>query len=450
MSLTAVPRYDADQVTERGGHAVVLGAGMAGLLAARVLADSFATVTVIERDRVPDEPVVRDGVPQGEHAHLLLEAGRLVLEDLFPGYCEDIVRAGAVIVDASTDFHHYTEGDFLADGPELIPTYSATRPLFEHVAREHVLAGDAIELRDGCSFVDYRFDESDTAVVGVTVRTGGGATEDVSANLVVDATGRTSRTPELLTTRGYPQPSTDEVRVDMGYGTVLLERPPDQRHVVFVEATPPRRRGAVAFPVENGRRLVTLFGFHGDHPPTDADGLTAFAASLPVPHLARFFEEHSWVSDGVVGYRFPSNLRRHYSALDRFPDGLLVVGDAICSFNPVYGQGMTVAGLEALVLHHALAEGGRDGLALRFFERSETVVDVAWNTAVGGDFQFPQTEGRKPRGTDFTNWYLSRLVRRAHDDGELRDTFYRVLGMEEHPRSLLHPRVALRVFSPFG
>lgn len=448
MTLATVPRYDDGRISAVGEHAVVVGGSMAGLLTARVLADGFRSVTIIEKDPLPDEPVARTGVPQGRHAHLLLEAGRATLEDLFPGYGEELIAAGGLVVDASTDLHHYTEGDFLADGPTRIPLYTATRPLFEQIVRHRILEHDNIEVQTGCQFVDYLFDETETVVEGVVVRTDETANAELTGELVVDATGRASRTPGLLEERGYVKPTVDEVRVDVAYSTALIEGPRDERQIVFIEPSPDRQRGGVAFPVENGRRLVTIAGLHGTSPPTDVQGLTEFAATLPIPHMKRFLEKHALVTNEIEQYPFPSNRRRRYEDLDQFPDGLIVIGDAICSFNPIYGQGMTAAALEALVLHHVLSDGEWDEIGSRFFDRVAPVVDTTWNTAVGGDFEFPQTTGPKPRGTDLFNWYLARLVRKAHTDGELRDTFYRVLGMEKPPASLLRPQVVWKVLKP--
>ena len=448
MALATIPRYDPGQITQRGDHAVVIGASMAGLLASRVVADGFQTVTLVEKDSLPDEPTVRNGVPQGRHSHLLLDAGRVTLEDLFPGYGEDLVAAGGLVPDASKDLHHYTEGDFLATGSEYLPLYTATRPLFEQLVRDRVVEHDSIELREACQFIDYRFDAGETAVEGVEVRESGAATSDLDADLVVDATGRQSRTPAQLEVHGYAKPPLDEVEVDVGYSTVMLERPTDQREIVFVEASAERQRGAITFPVEDGRRIVTLLGFHGDYPPGDMGALVDFAASLPVEYFERLLDTRRRVSDGIERARFPAHRRHRYETLDRFPDGLVVIGDAICSFNPVYGQGMTVAALEALTLHHVLFSGTHDDLAQRFFDDATTAIDTAWNIAVGSDFEYPQTTGPKPRGTRFFNWYLAQLLQTAHADGTLRDAFYRVLGMEKRPTSLLHPSVAWRVFAP--
>jgi 2-polyprenyl-6-methoxyphenol hydroxylase-like FAD-dependent oxidoreductase len=218
--------------------------------------------------------------------------------------------------------------------------------------------------------------------------------------------------------------------------------------MIFVAPSPPRFRGGATFPIEDSRRRVTLFGLHGDHPPTDPDGLTEFAASLPIPHFERLLDTQPWVTEEINHYPFPANIRRHYEDFDRFPDGLLVIGDALASFNPIYGQGMSVAALEAVVLHHTLADGSRENLAFRFFDRTEEIIDTAWTLAVSGDFAFSQTEGPKPRGTDVINSYLSRLRQKAHNDEVLRDVFGRVLMMERPPMTLFHPRIMWRVMKP--
>lgn len=446
MTLATVPRYADRQKPGRGGHAVVVGASMAGLLAARVLADEFDEVTVIDRDSLPDEPVARRGVPQARHLHILLKAAQATLEDLFPGYGEELISAGGIVIDGARDVNFYTEGDFLADGPRRIPLYCATRPLYEQIVRRRVADLPGVHLRSNCQFNGYLVDEGATTVEGVVMTHQ--ETEELAADLVVDATGRTSRTPAWLEQHGYRPPAVEEVNVDLAYSTVLVERPADDRRAFVVTASPPYTRGGAAHTVEGDRWLVTLFGLHGDHPPTDPEGFAAFAAGLPTSELKRLLDEHTQVSEEITHYPFPANRRYRYEQLERFPGGLVVVGDAIASFNPIYAQGMSVAALEALVLHHVFGAGGREDLARRFFERAAGITDVAWKMAVGADFQFPQTTGPKPRGTDVMNRYLSRLTRKAHTNGTLSEAFFRVLMMERSPNSLLRPDVVLRVLGP--
>ncbi|MFC3477302.1 NAD(P)/FAD-dependent oxidoreductase [Halobacterium litoreum] len=446
MTLASVPRYDPDAAARVGDHAVVVGGSVAGLLAARVLADAFDRVTVVDRDAFPDDPVARDGVPQARQPHVLLEAGRATLEDLFPGYGEDVVAAGGLMLDWTTDLVHYERGGFLASGASPETLYAASRPLFEHAIRARVAARDDVTLEGDCAFLGYRADGD--RIAGVDVRRGDGARASVDADLVVDATGRASKTPRWLADNGYPTPPEDTVDVDVTYATTVVERPTDDRRVLFSPPTPPRTRGGGAFPVEGDRWLVTMQGVHGDDPPTDRDGFVEFADSLPVPQVARVLREQAWVTDDIASYPFPSNRRRRYETLDDFPEGLLVVGDAVASFNPVYGQGMSVAALEAVCLHRALADGGRENLAARFFDRATAAVDPAWLLATSSDLARPQTDGSLALHERAFDRYVARLVERAHDDGVLATAYGRVLTMERSPTSLLRPRLAARTLLP--
>ena len=447
MTLATVSRYKPDRISELGDRAVVIGGSVAGLLAARVLTDGFERVTIIERDPLPEDPTARRGVPQGRHVHALETAGRQTFEDLFPGYGEELLSAGGLIIDLMSDFYHYERGDFLADGSKRLTMYNATRPLIEHLLRQRVMAIDGVELRTETQFVDYLTDESDIGIAGVTVRDEGGET-DIPAELVVDASGRTSTTPSWLDDHGFAAPEVEEVQIDVVYSTAIIERPPDDRRTFFVPHEPGRTRGVGMFSIEDGRWQATLFGVHGDHPPTERNAFIEFAESLPIAEIGQLLRTQPWVSKEITHYPFPTNRRLRYEHLSRFPDDFVVLGDALCSFNPIYGQGMSVAALESLQLHHTLAHGGREDIGIRFFENVTDIVDSPWSIAVGGDFEFSETTGPKPRGTDFINWYLGQLIRAAHSDGALREALVRVFMLEQPPESLFRPGVMWRVFKP--
>jgi flavin-dependent dehydrogenase len=315
------------------------------------------------------------------------------------------------------------------------------------VVRRHLATVEGVELRGGCTFIDYRHDDRQNAVEGVQVRDGSGEMTTLEADLVVDATGRTSRTPTWLAEHGYPDPPLDEVRIDLQYGTVQVRRPHDEHRTVLLPASYPNRRGGILVPIEGDRWLVNLHGFHGDHPPGDIEGFRRFADGLAAPVLADLLDDASVASESVDRHPIPSSRRYRYEDLDRFPEGLLVVGDALASFNPIYAQGMTVAAFEALVLHHALADGV-DDLATRFFGAAASVVDTAWSLGVGPDFEFPETDGPRPSGGRIAGWYVSRLRRRARSDPVLTEALTRVIHFERPPSSLFHPRVMWRVLSP--
>lgn len=420
---------------------------MAGLLATRVLVDRFETVTLVEKDTLPDDAVLRPGTPQARHIHAMQKAGQATLEDLFPGYSEEVTEAGGLVLDFASDFTIYQKGGMLASPSTRVPTYNASRPVFEQITRRRVAGHDGVTIRDECHFRDFLVDDGASTVEGVTVRTADGE-RDIDAELVVDATGRTSRTPVWLENNGYTPPPRDEVSIDLSYSTVVLERPTDTRQAILVLPDFPRTRGAAVFPIENGRWLMTLAGMHGDHPPTDPNGFVEYAESIPIADVSRLLDEHALISEDIYQYPFPSSVRRRYEDLNRFPDGLIVIGDAIASLNPIYGQGMSMAALEAVQLHHTLATANHGELAPRFFERVARVVDDAWSLAVDSDFEFPQTTGPKPSGTDLANRYVGRLLRKAHTDGRLAEAFIRVVIMENRPTSLFHPSTIWGVVKP--
>jgi len=444
MTLATIPEYNPEQTQRLGDRAIVAGGSMAGLVTARVLSDYFGSVMVIEADEYPDDPVPRRGVPQGTQVHALQESGRATLEALFEGYTDDLLAAGGVEMDSASDLLLYSQSGFLADGTEQIPGYTATRPLVEDVTRRRLEAVEGVEFRTGCRVVDYSCDGS--TVDGVVLRDGPGETTHLPAEFVVDATGRTSVTPDWLERNGYAAPPVEKVDIDVGYSTVTVERSLDEEWGVLATAEAPRTRGGVAFPVEDDCWQLNFHGVHGDHPPGDVDGLVEFASTLPVPHLERLLRERRVMSE-VSQYPFPSSRRQYYERLDDFPEGFAVVGDAIASFNPVYGQGMSVAALDALELHHALA-AGLAGIGPRFFERASDVVDTVWSLAVGADAQFAQTTASVSPVNDLFARYLARFTRRSHSDPALRSAYMRVLSMEQPPQALLRPGLLARVLTP--
>ncbi len=449
MTLDSITRYDPDQLSQREGHGLVVGASMAGLLAARVLADAFETVTVVEKDRLPTDATIRPGVPQSQHIHVLQKAGQEMLDDLFPGYTQELTDAGGLEIDAAVDFDVYIEGGFLAKGPVHMPMYCASRPLFEYIARKRVAALENVTIRESCQFVGLVTSDDMSTVEGVTVRTDGD-THDIEADLVVDATGRTSRTPTWLEDHGYASPPTDLVTTGVAYSTAILERKASDHRALVVFPTPPNRRGCATFPIEGDKRVLTLAGYHGDHAPTDPEKFCDFADSLPISDVREILSEHEFLSEDIAFYPIPSNRRRRYEELEEFPDGLVVVGDAIASFNPIYGQGMSVAALQAVQLHHTLATDASNAIALQFFAAAGRIVDEAWKMSTGADFKYPETSGPRPFGTGITNRYLSRLIRKAHTDWRLAEAFGRVGFMETGGLSLFKPMIAWRVLKPGG
>jgi 2-polyprenyl-6-methoxyphenol hydroxylase-like FAD-dependent oxidoreductase len=451
-------------------HAIVIGGSMAGLLTARVLSQHFKYVTIIERDPLRNAPEARKGQPQVRHAHGLLAQGLKVITRYFPDLPEALRAEGATVRDMGLAMRWFTHGGYRQRCELGIAGVLMSRPLLEWLIRQRVTALSNVMVLDGCS-VQGLMTDGKTRVTGVRLErrtllqargsdwwreflgvvpgqdTGG---EVLRSDLVVDASGRGSSVARWLSALGYPKPEESVIRVNVGYATRLYRRNPAEAGASdWVMVTPnasKERRGAGAFPIEGERWIVSLGGWHGDHPPTDEVGFLEYAKSLPAPDIYRIVSQNEPLGD-ITSHTFPSNLRRHYEKLPRFPDGLLVLGDAVCSFNPLYGQGMTSAALQAATLDTLLHErrGQLAGLARPYFEAIAKVIETPWQLAVGEDLQFPETEGSRALGAGLMNRYLARLNRASHHDPVVCRAFLEVMNLITPPARLLQPGVAFRV-----
>jgi 2-polyprenyl-6-methoxyphenol hydroxylase-like FAD-dependent oxidoreductase len=432
-----------------GEHAVVLGASMAGLTAARVLADAYQRVTVLERDALPPAAAHRKGVPQSRHAHALLDAGRVALEELFPGLTEELVANGALTGDTQLEARWYPHGPRLCPGPSDLQALAVSRPLLEAYVRERVRALPNVRVVDRCDATGLVGTPDGRQVCGVRAlrRADGSAEEVLEADLVVDATGRGSRSPAWLEELGYARPAEEEVRIGVAYASRVYRRRRDHLdgdRAVVLAATPDRPRGAAMLSMEGDRWMVTLFGYLGQRQPTDPDGFVAFAAGLPVPDVFAVISDAEPLGE-VLPARYPASVRRRYERLRRFPGGYLVTGDAVCGFNPVYGQGMSVAALEALALRECLRASPATGLATRFFAKVARIVDIPWGIVVGSDLRFPGVQGARTAKIRLVNAYLARFHVAAAADPVLGRAFLRVVNLMDRPEGLLRPAIALRV-----
>jgi 2-polyprenyl-6-methoxyphenol hydroxylase-like FAD-dependent oxidoreductase len=432
-----------------GNHAVVIGGSIAGLVSTRVLSNYFARVTVIERDHLPEGSTPRKGVPQDKQAHGILAAGMRTLERLFPGFEADLVAAGGLLADQGLDFiwHHFDTYKLRFDAD--LSSILLSRPLIETTLRRRVLALPNVSILEQGSVSELIHDAASGRVLGVRVARHDRdevSVEEITAELVVDGSGRGSKTPQWLEKLGYGAPEESSIKVNLAYASRLYHRgPSDFKAIVTAEAPPFGKRGGALMALEDDQWICTLFGYSGDHPPLDEAGFNEFARSLPAPEVYNTIQKAEPLSDIAV-YKFPANLRRHYEKMARFPQGYLVLGDALCSFNPIYGQGMSVSILEAEALAATLAEQPNlDNLASHFYQKASPVVDVPWTLASGADLGFAHIEGRRSLPVKLINAYMARVHQATAVDPVVAQAFFNVANLVEFPPVLFKPKLIWRV-----
>lgn len=426
-----------------GKRAVVIGGSVAGMAAARVLVNHYNEVIVIERDKLPDGPEHRKGVPQARHIHALLLRGKHVLEGIFPGLFADLVENGAVAADTAADLLWHHCGVYKKRFQSGLETYFMSRPFLEWKVRQHLLKRSNVQIQDGTEVTRLTHDRINGRVLGVELESG----QQLTADLVVDASGRGSRVPLWLQGLGYPTVQADEVKINIRYASRayrMPERLPDWKATILTSDSP-RPRSGLILPMEGNRWIVGLQGYFGDQPPTDEAGFLEFARSLPTPDLYEAIREAEPLSEAVPG-GLPSHLWRRYEQMARFPEGLIALGDAVCSINPVFASGMSLAAVGAETLAGCLKQGGPD-LSRRFQRALAKALDGAWQGATGDDLKFPETEGKRAPGLGFINWYARRIARASAHDQDTALRFIKLMHLLEGPGVLFAPRTVLKALT---
>lgn len=431
-----------------GKRVVIIGGSMAGLLAAAAVAPFFGRVIVIERDAQREAVAPRKGVPQGAHVHGFLAAGRIALEQLLPGIVDDVVAQGGAVGDMLQDALFYVGKDTrFVSGESGIAGLVASRPLLEHVVAGRVAALRQVELRHGMSVLGLVFNSDGNRVVGVTCRGGdaGDAPQTLAADLVIDASGRGSRSRHWLQQAGFPLPKQDTLEVNITYSSCWFQRREPHGagvRAVFVapDAANPVPSGMME---QEGERWIVSCGSYGDA-----------AAPVTLAAFRDYIRRHSAPEiDAVISqaeaigapqrFKYPASVRNRYEKLSRFPAGYLVTGDALCSFNPVYGQGMTIAAQQALALRECLAVGGKR-IWPAFFKRAARVVADPWEFAIASDLALPCVAGKRPAGFALMQRYVERVMQAASRDMSVARAVLRVVHMLDRPSALLAPRLVLR------
>jgi flavin-dependent dehydrogenase len=422
---------------------VVIGGSIAGLLAARALSETFSSVTVLDRDAMPTEPVHRKGVPQGRHTHGLLAKGFEVIEDLLPGFGADLLARGALTSDLQRDVIWYNDGRQLRRAASSITGLLASRPLIESYVRARVVALPRVRIlarTEALGLLEQR-----GRITGVLVA-GPDGPVSLDAGVVVDATGRSNRGPSWLAELGYPAVPEDVVRAGLVYSTREYRRVPGAQDFTGIISAhyPDNPIGTGTAATEGDRWLVTLVGMNGDAPPDTPDGFEDFTARLDGPELHRLVTTAEPLTEPLL-FRIGPSIRRRYERCGRLPEGFVAVGDSLACFNPAYGQGMTAAAMAADWLRTCL-HAGTANLTRRYFTGVTRIVDVPWDITVGADLRFPEVAGRRTGKVKLLNAYLSRLHRAAQTDAVVGETFLKVANFLIRPERLVSPGMLLRVW----
>lgn len=435
-----------------GKHAVVLGSSIAGLLAGRILSEHFERVTIVERDALKDTPEARKGAPQSRHTHVLLAKGATILAQLFPGFFEEIVESGSICAEmADACWFHF--GHWKVRARTGVPAYLQSRELLEWKVRQRVKALENVEFLDQRSAVNYLTTPDRSRITGLRLRRLGGETETEEslegADLVVDASGRGSQAPRWLEQLGYARVEETLIKVDLGYTSRTFQRSPDSNRdwkIMAIYPKPPEQRAfGYLSPIENDRWIVSLGGWLNEHAPMDDAGFLDFARRLPRPDIYETIKDAQPLSPLVV-HKFPGSQRRHFNRMERFPEGLVVMGDALCSISPVYGQGMTIAALEAMMLDESLSQHGRDA-AQHYRRKVDSVLELPWRMGTGEDLRYPEATGPRPAGLGLQHWYANKINELAAHDPSVVQGFVKVMHMLDSPAVLATPSILLRVLT---
>jgi 2-polyprenyl-6-methoxyphenol hydroxylase-like FAD-dependent oxidoreductase len=437
-------------MSQRRESAVVCGASMAGLLAATVLSDFYESVTLVERDVLPTEPIQRRGVSQGHHLHALMSRGSRALKELLPGLFDELLAAGAGLIDGSdASVAHLRVGNHVLaksgqfTSPNRIEIHLASRPLLEGHVRRRVRALDNVKVLDGHEVVEPTVDHAgDTTGVRVA-DCATGEEHRLDADLVVIATGRSARTPAFLESHGYGRPAEQRYTVNLNYTSQFFKIPAGLLHekTVLVAPTPERRTGAGLLAYENS----TLIGIAGEKLPSDRPGFMASAADLLPPHITAALRAAEPLGS-VTAQHYRESVWRRYDTMSRFPKRFLVIGDAVCSFNPVYGQGMTSAALQAVALRDTL-KMGTDDVARHYFRATTKKLRPIWQSNRFNDFVAIPADDWRSLPKRLLNWLQDKWMAVAANDIVLTETFVRTIHMVEPASRLMHPAILMRVIN---
>ena len=434
-----------------GERAIVVGGGIAGLSAARAVSDRFREVVILDRDELPDGVIPRPGVPQGKHPHGLLAGGLKALEELFPAFGDELRKVGAVPVNRGLDVLYEIPG--LDPWPRINidhPTYALTRPLLELTLRQRVARVSNIKVRGGCRVVNIIADAGTGAATDICYHTSQGKLETLRSDLIIDASGNGSVTLEFLKASRRRSPEEESIGINMHYSSGLFDRVDigDNYKIAYtLPDAPEESRGGLLMPAENGTYQLVLIGRGEEIPPIKESEFRSYARTLRTPTIFNAIKNAKLLTE-IAPNSFHQSRWRHFAQVTDFPRGLLPIGDAICRFNPVYGQGMSVAARQASLLFDLLGRSNSDllsTLAPDFLTKAEDLVADPWAMSAVPDFVYPETTGVRPKNLEERLNFQKGLGRLAVRDASVLELLLDVRNLLKPLDALNDPLIVSRV-----
>ncbi len=418
---------------------VVVGGGVAGLLAAQAMASFSAEVVVLEAGPEPTPGHPQKGTPQGHHIHVLLARGQDDMEALVPGFLDALQKRGVPREDAGECFRWWNKHVWMLNHPSGVHYMPMSRPTLKATLRECIAPSPKIHIRWETKVAGLVTNMG--RVSGVRLCDG----EQVSADLVIDAAGRGSTGDRWLSEAGFVVPKRAEIKVGLSYVSCRYSGIELDCSCLAVHGSDGRL--AALMPVENGEWIVTLGGYHDVAP--KASDFDDFVYALEQPDVANALRQATRVSP-VRTFRVKRIRRRLFEDVRRHATGFVSLGDSLCTFDPVYGQGMTVAAAQVLALRALVASGvSAKDLPGRFYAEATKILDPAWLLGAAEAFRSPLTEGDRPRGL----WAVQRLfdvmLKGVGTHAATQRAVLEVMHMRRGAEALMQPAIVKRALKTF-
>ncbi|MDA2272619.1 glutamate synthase [Bacillus thuringiensis] len=430
--------------------AIVIGGSMAGKFAAKALSTSFKEVIIIEAGERWDGKSSRKRVPQSNHPHVLLKGGENAIEELFPNITNELIEAGSIINNFTRDLKWHQFGLWKQPFIGEVHMIQQSRPLLELHIQKRIHQISNITIKYETLVKGLLVDAKLNKVCGVKVKyLETNTQEEVHADLVVDASGFGSKSIEWL--REYEiKVQEEKVRIDLFYATKMFKLKENEEldccNMLMSPSFPDNPYGVLIQTIEDNRYFVTFSGYANEKAPQTDDEFYDFAENLSISNVTDFLNKAEGITD-IKTYKIPYQVRRRFDLVNNVPEGLLVIGDAQCRFDPVFGQGVSVAAMEAHQLQLLLQDRKQldKTFTQQFYKKAATIIETPWDMTTTEISRHPQLKRELTTKQKFQLWYTKQIYRLSASNSDVYIRLVRVMNLIRSPFHLFHPKVLLSV-----